>query len=87
MRKRKEFAALLDEVPGVSPRNVSEQSYEVTTVERRSSFAGRREDMFYKNFEYRLHGIESWLSRDAPAKFSRRRILQERIPAHAALLL
>ena len=59
MRNRKELGAVLDELSGVNPRKVLEQFYEETTAEKHSFLyinllADRREDMFYKNFEYRL---------------------------------
>ena len=59
MRNRKELDALLDELSGVYPRRVLEQFYEEATAEKHSFLyinllADRREDMFYKNFEYRL---------------------------------
>ena len=59
MRNRKELGALLDELSGVYPRTILEQFYEEATAEKHSFLysnllADRREDMFYKNFEYRL---------------------------------
>jgi hypothetical protein len=59
MRNRKELDALLDELSGVYPRKTLEQFYEEATAEKHSFLyinllADRREDMFYKNFEYRL---------------------------------
>ena len=59
MRNRKELDAVLDELSGVYPRKVLEQFYEEATAEKHSFLyinllADRREDMFYKNSEYRL---------------------------------
>ena len=59
MRNRKELDALLDELSGVCPRKTLEQFYEEATAEKHSFLyinlmADRCEDMFYKNFEYRL---------------------------------
>ena len=59
MRNRKELDALLDELSGVYPRRVLEQFYEEATAEKHAFLyinllADRREDMFYKSFEYRL---------------------------------
>ena len=59
MRNRKELDALLDELSGVYPRKVLEQFYAEATAEKHSFLyvnllADRREDMFYKNFEYRF---------------------------------
>ena len=59
MRNRKELDALLDELPGVYPRTILKQFYEEATAEKHSFLyinllADWREDMFYKNVEYRL---------------------------------
>ena len=59
MRNRKELDAVLDELSGVYPRNILEQFYEEATAEKLSFLyinllADRREDMFYKNFDYRV---------------------------------
>ena len=58
IRNRKGLDALLDELPGVFPRNILEQFYEEATAEKHSFLyinllADRREDMFNKNSDYR----------------------------------
>ena len=59
MRNRKERGAVLDELSSVYPRQFLELFYEEATAKKHSFLyinllADRREDMFYKNFGYRL---------------------------------